>query len=108
MIVRNLNRIRAAVSPNETDSVLIVNANAVLPFAVALELLQVVAWWNQKISQCHGDMNHQELSESHSPQVGRRNALVPASFPEFLCFGIGKASDHLTTLTGVVNNVHRS
>jgi hypothetical protein len=108
MIVRDFDRVRPAVSPNEADSVLIVDANTMLSFAVVFQFLQAVAWRNWKVIQSQRNVNHKKLSECDSPQVRRWNAFAPASIPEFPRLGIGKAPNHEAILTESVNNVHRS
>jgi hypothetical protein len=45
MIVNNLNIKGVAVIPNKTDSPLIIDADAVLPFLSAKEPFQVVRRW---------------------------------------------------------------
>ncbi len=44
VIIHDLHVIRIAIPPIETDSKLIVDPNAVFPFAVSLQLLQTIAW----------------------------------------------------------------
>jgi hypothetical protein len=48
MIIHNLNLEKITVAPNETNTKLIVNPNAVLTLSIPLQNLKVIAWKNRK------------------------------------------------------------
>jgi hypothetical protein len=52
VIIHNLHVVGIAVAPLKTDAPLVIDADAVLPFSIALQRLQVIAlsWLNQG---CH-------------------------------------------------------
>ena len=54
MIIHNLRLLRVAGPPHETDPPLIVDADAVLPFAVRVQRLQPVARRDTQIVQSLG------------------------------------------------------
>jgi hypothetical protein len=74
MIVNNLNKICVPVSPFETDSPLVANANAMLTFSVGAEVLQFVSRWRLQVTETGGSINHSQLSLSH-----------PLTLLKFLC-----------------------
>ena len=53
MVVNYLNPGRARLCPYETDSILVVDAYAVLPQSVSGKGLEPIARWNAKVLQCH-------------------------------------------------------
>jgi hypothetical protein len=61
VVVYNLNVVCVAIPPNETDSPLIVDANAVLSSTVALERFEMVARWNTKFLQRPGSVQVEQL-----------------------------------------------
>jgi hypothetical protein len=51
VVVDNFNPVRVAILPAKTNTVLVVDTDAVLAFALARESLQSVAWWYPQIMQ---------------------------------------------------------
>ena len=51
MVIDDLDQLSAAVSPDKAEAPLIVDADAVLPSAIALEGLQPVAWRRAQIEE---------------------------------------------------------
>jgi hypothetical protein len=81
-----------AVDPFNTDAELIVDSDAVLAFSLsALKLLQSVVWWNSKIIQSNGSVDHRQLSLCGSSKIGRRHSFALAYLPELLSVPIPKA-----------------
>ena len=62
MIVDNLNVMNVSLSPAKADSPLVVDVNAVLPFAISRKLLQVVARRNSKIVERFRSVQQCKLS----------------------------------------------
>jgi len=50
MIINNLNFERITISPNETNAVLIVYADAVLTFPITLQNFEMIGWKDCQIS----------------------------------------------------------
>lgn len=61
MVVRNLNVVGVSLSPLKTNPPLIVDPNAVLPFAVPTQPFQTVAGERRENSQFAGRIEHIEL-----------------------------------------------
>jgi len=51
VVLNDLNVERVSVLPLKTDTPLLVDPNAVLPFTVALESLQLIRWRNHEIAE---------------------------------------------------------
>ena len=49
VVVNYLHFVRAALRPNETNAVLIVDTNAMLPLPVTGQSLKPVAWWYSQL-----------------------------------------------------------
>jgi len=62
MVIRNFNLEGIAITPYEADSVLVVDPDAVLSCAVALERFQAIAGENRQIREQKSGMNLCELS----------------------------------------------
>jgi hypothetical protein len=62
MIIHNLNLENITVAPNETNTKLIVNPNAVLTLSIPLQNLKVIAWKDRKIAQLIGRMQVHQFS----------------------------------------------
>jgi hypothetical protein len=62
MIIYNFNFINAVFSPFKTDSPLIIDVNAVLPFAYSLQRFKTVRGWDAQVIQSSRFMEHDQLS----------------------------------------------
>jgi hypothetical protein len=51
MIVNNLNFERIAISPDETNTILIVDTNTVLALPITLQSFEMITWKYRQISQ---------------------------------------------------------
>lgn len=51
MVVNNLNFKRITITPNEANTILIVDADAVLTFPITLQGFEMIAWKDCQISQ---------------------------------------------------------
>ncbi len=61
MIIHNLNLKGTAGMPHETDTVLIVDPNAVLPRPVSAQGLEPVSRWRPKVVELDGRIQNGEL-----------------------------------------------
>ena len=68
MVVNYLNPGRARLCPYETDSILVVDAYAVLPQSVSGKGLEPIARWNAQVLQCHRRVELVQFSVRHAPQ----------------------------------------
>ena len=62
VIVDDLNLVSVTFGPNETEAPLVVDANAVLPLAIATKLLQMVARRHPQVMQGLRVVQHYELA----------------------------------------------
>jgi hypothetical protein len=62
VIVHDFDVIRVTRSPNEADTILIVDPNAVLPLTIAMQSLESVARRHPKIANVGGGMQHEKLA----------------------------------------------
>lgn len=51
MVINYLDVKRIAIAPNETDAILIIDADTVLPFPIALQNFKLIPWKDCKIPQ---------------------------------------------------------
>jgi hypothetical protein len=54
VVINYLNIKRITIAPNETDSILVVNANTVLTLPIPLQSLKVITWKDCQIAQSMG------------------------------------------------------
>ena len=85
MIVYDFNFVRAGVSPNETYPVLIVDANAIMPFPIACQRFQPIAGRNAQFVECCDGVKLVKFSGGNFPKRLR------ASFSRF--FGVFSVED---------------
>jgi hypothetical protein len=72
MVIYDLDIFDAAVSPNETDAVFIIDPNGVLAFAVTLERFQPVARGNPEVVKFLCDVELLEFAQGYLLDVGRQ------------------------------------
>jgi len=82
VVIYDLCVLDAAVRPNETDAVFVIDANGVLAFAVTLQRFQPVARRNPKIVQFLCDVELLEFTQGDLLDVGRqvRRFFAPVDF----------------------------
>ena len=78
VIIRDLDVFGMAVVPDETDSPLVIDPDAVLSFSVAFQDFQTVAGRRSEVFQLDCGMHMQKLSESDPLNIRRDS---PRSFP---------------------------
>jgi hypothetical protein len=61
MVVRNFNVRAIAVTPDKTNTPLIVDTNAVLSSAPAFKRFKPIPWWYQQVSQSGGIVQHPQF-----------------------------------------------
>src|ERR1035438_351816 len=69
MVVDNLNVPRTLRCPKKAHTKLVVDANAILPGAPALQRFQSVARRHPEIVECHGPVEHCQLAHGHRLDV---------------------------------------
>jgi len=93
-------------NPLKTQPELIVDANAVLALAVALQRFEMIGRRNAKVLKTRCRVQPCQLPARYRPQVCRNPAAL-ARLPESLQIGILEALDHEPILTHNVHNDKR-
>lgn len=62
VIIRDLNLVGAVRAPNETNSILSVDADGILSSSIALERFELIAWGRAQVFDCLSVMQHDELA----------------------------------------------
>lgn len=106
MIVYDLDVLRRAVFPAKADPPLLIDANAVLPRPIALELLQSIPGWYPQFIESDRGIEQQQFAKHHAPQRGRKTPHWLA-IKEPLTIAIGETGDHVDIVTLDDNNVKR-
>ena len=65
MVVSDLHILGAALAPYKTDTPLVVDPDRVLSFTVTAQLFEVICWWNAKVFQDNGCLNHRDFAKRY-------------------------------------------
>src|ERR1022692_1681636 len=106
VVVRDLHVVGVPLAPHETDTVLVVDANAMLACAIAFEPLQPVARRQRQVAQRSGRVHHLQLLERGFVKA-RRNAAAAFFAPKPLRLSIPESFDHRAILPRCVTSVKR-
>jgi hypothetical protein len=90
--------------PYEADSILVIDANAVLPPPTADQFLESVPGRRLQIFQRRSAVKHGQFPLGYA---GRGRSAGSARPPDFRRVFVGESPDHLVILTCNVNNVNR-
>jgi hypothetical protein len=101
VVIDDFHVVDVTFDPSEADTPLIVDPDAVLAFAVALERLKTIGWRNSQIIKGEGIAEHTQLAPGHGLDIGRQ-APGRRSAPDLFRFPVGKGSDHGATITNPV------
>jgi len=96
MVVNNLYFVRVSASPDEANAPLVVDADAVLSLAVAVERLKAIARWGSQVTQRNSGIQLAELPERH--RLDGAKARDPFSLVEALRVLRPEALDHLPSV----------
>ncbi len=66
MIIHDFHVVGIAFAPNKTDAPLVIDADAVLPFSIAFQCFQVIAWRRSQIAKFSGDVQLSQLPLGHT------------------------------------------
>lgn len=106
MIVDDLDVIGIIVSPHETHTPLIVNANAMLSFSIMGQRFKSVSTWYSKGIENRGGVQLFELACGRSLNFLRQFQGIPTA-KYLLGFPVPEGSDHSLSITTSGNNVKR-
>lgn len=93
MIVDDLDVKGIAVLPTETDPPLVINTDAVLSGAIALELVEPIARWHAEVINRLGGVHGDEFAQHGAVYLGRESPNRFAAEQSF-SISIGEALDH--------------
>src|SRR5438552_15048404 len=93
MVVGNLNVMGVAVAPAKADAPLVVDADAVLTFAIPDKFFQSIAWRHTEVLQRFRRIKESELSQGCSLQLGSES-LDLFTQKELLSILVSETSDH--------------
>lgn len=93
MVVNDLDRIGSVLCPHETDSPLVVDAYAVLPFAIIFQRFEPVGWRYLQVSQRLRLVQHEEFAQGDLLDVARQLARHFAA-PDLFRFLGCESDDH--------------
>jgi len=105
VVINNLNFISVSVPPLKADAPLVVDADAVLAFAISLQPLQPISWKRRKGSDIRCRIEHVQLAKSRAldgPEPPHR-----VSAEEALGFGAAEGPDHRRRVYWYALNVNR-
>jgi len=104
MVVRDFYFPSIVPAPDEANSALIVDANAVLPLAIASQFFQPIARGSLQIVEVECSVEHGQLALGNA---GWRPSSSRAGSPDFRRFFVGESLDHFLIITVYINNVKR-
>jgi len=105
MIIYNLDVLGSALSPNETDSPLIIDSYAVLPFPVAAQGLEPVSRNGRDIFQGFGIVEHAQFSAC---DVGNIAELpIALAMEQFLGVTAAEGADHTKSISRLPLNTNQ-
>jgi hypothetical protein len=93
VVVNDFNVTGIAADPAKANPPLIVYANAVLPCAITMQLLQTIAGRQTQFVQPQRRINVAELSEHHASEL-RRKGPNWLALPQSLSIAVSEAANH--------------
>jgi hypothetical protein len=106
MIVDDFHVVGVTFPPHEADAVLIIDSDAVLALALAVQSLQPVPGRNVQIVQRHGSMQQEELLQCPHFQIGWNPSASPR-LPKLLRIRIPEACYHGAIILQYGTSVNR-
>ncbi len=93
MIIDDLNLVRISVLPDETDSVLIVDSDAVLSHPLSFQAFQVIPWKNCQVRELPGSVQLFEFPLRYASYILKSTGVL--SIEQGLGFRTAKRSNHV-------------
>jgi hypothetical protein len=106
MVVGKLDVMRFAVEPAKAKSPLIVDANAMLAFAVAGQFLEAIGWRNSHVFQRFGGVKQRQLTKCGALQFSSES-FDPLTPEESFRVLVRESPYHGAIIAPGVNNVKR-
>lgn len=96
MVVNDLHVVSVSFPPDKTDAPLIIDADAVLPLAAAMERFEAIGGWRAKVAELHRGIQLAQLSLRDSLDATPPPDELPLVQP--LCILRAKALDHIPSV----------
>ena len=93
MIIDDLNVMSVGANPAETDTPLVVDADAVLAETIRQEFLQMIRWRHPEVSKTCCGIEHQQFTKGDSVKI-RRHPPDPFASEQSFGVGVTEAPDH--------------
>jgi hypothetical protein len=93
VIIDYFHVISISVSPFETDTILVVDSNAVLPGTIAGEFFQPISGRDCQVIQGESSIQDCQFFEGWPSKTGR-NSEAFAGLPELFCIRVQEADNH--------------
>jgi hypothetical protein len=77
VIIGNLYLKSIPALPQETDTILIIDPNAMLSPAISAKRLQLVPWWNSQVVERDSCIQNGQFLKGPPPKIGRQPAIIP-------------------------------
>jgi hypothetical protein len=97
MVVDDFHSVGVALPPHEANAILIIDPDAVLALAFAVQRLQPVSGRHAQIIQRHRGMQQEELLERPNSQIGGNPSAAPR-LPKLLSIRIPETRYHVGIL----------
>jgi hypothetical protein len=79
VVVNDLHIKSISVPPQKTDTVLIIDPNAVLSPAISAQPLQLVPWWNFQVVERDGGIQNRQFLKRPPLKIGRQATTLARS-----------------------------
>ena len=106
MVVDDFHVVGVALPPHEADAISIIDSDAVLAVALAVQSLQLVSGRNIQIIQRYGGLQQEELPQCPHFQIGGNPSASPR-LPKLLRICIPEACYHVAILLRYSTSVKR-
>ncbi len=110
MIIDNFDLIWTGQRPNKANSVLVIDPDAVLPFAISCKFFKMIARWNAQINKLFYGVEVIQLPGCHAPDIFRAGSsgfTRAVAVVNIFC-GLGfEVLDHKYIITRILYDIKR-
>jgi len=92
VVVDDFDVCRPRLGPPKTDSKLIIDPDAVLPFPITLQRLETVTWWHSQVIESAGNLQLSEFATRNGLETHEPANAAPSR--QRLGVGIAERDDH--------------
>lgn len=95
MIIDYFDIVCVSLTPTETNSPLIIDSDAVLPFTISAQLFKTISRGYAQVPYLNRGINHEKLPEGNPLNIRREPSRIFAA-KYTLCFLISETLNHVT------------